>query len=293
MKFGTLLNSLAKKSGIDTAQKEFIDLLSTDIEIPDAIANGIDRGLMNLDAAKANADVRKAIRTEALNGVDSKVAELLEELGIEDKADIDGTKNSYDKISKLAHTVKALEAKKATSGKGADKDAYERQIAELNNQIKEVKTSLTAKEKEYQQAREDDLTNFEMHKKLVGKNYALPAEMDGDLKLNLVQSAVNKELSKKGFKLVRDAENGSLKLVNKEGVPAYNDKNEPLEIDSFIDGALAQNKLLKVNDQSQQQQQQGGGNTASHTTGNGGQQQNPQYQQIVQQLDQQIAEMTA
>ena len=47
--------------------------------------------------------------------------------------------------------------------------------------------------------------------------------------------------------------------MNKEGQPAYSETNEALEPNTFIDGALAQNKLLKINDAGQQQQHQASG----------------------------------
>ena len=55
--------------------------------------------------------------------------------------------------------------------------------------------------------------------------------------------------------------------MNKEGQPAYSETNEALEPNTFIDGALAQNKLLKINDANQQQQQQASSG-ASHIQNN-------------------------
>lgn len=285
MKFGTLLSDLAKKAGVDTTQQDFVSLLSHDIEIPDAIATAMNKGLLNIDAAKNNPDVKKAIRAEALNGVDSKINDILEELGIDDAAEILEEKNSYEKIAKLTKKVKELEGKKAGSGKKEEKDALETKIADLNKEIKGLKDGHTVKEKEWQTAREGDLNRFDLHKKLLGKEYALPKEMDSDLKLTTAESAINKALATKGYKLVR-TETG-LSIVDKDGNKAYNDNHEPLEVDQFIDGALAQNKLLKVNDQSQG----GGGNSGQQQTiisGNGGQQGNTQ---AIASIDAQMKEL--
>jgi hypothetical protein len=249
MKFGTLLSDLAKKAGVDTTQKEFVDLLSTDIEIPDAIAGAINKGLLNIDAAKNNPEVKKAIKAEALNGVDAKIAEILEEFGITEADEIANEKNSFNKIPLLAKTIKALEEKKAGTGKKVEKDALEIKISDLNKELKAAKESLTAKEKEWQDARNNDLINFEKHKKLLGKEYALPKEMNADLKVATADTAINMALAAKGFKLVRN-EQGGLSIVDKDGNKAYNENHEEVQVDSFFDGALAQNKLLKVNDQS-------------------------------------------
>lgn len=285
MKFGTLLQSLAKKSGVDTTGKEFIDLLSTDIEIPDAVANAIDKGLMNVEAARNHPDVRKVIRTEALNGLDSKVTELLEELGIEDAEDITSEKNSYEKVAKLTRKVKELESKKAGANNKTDKAEIEKQLADLNRDLKASKDALIAKEKEFANQREADLTNFEIQKLLLGKEYSLPKEMDRELVVGTAQQAINKALAAKGFKIVRDAESGALKITNKEGLAAYSDTNEPLELPSFIDGALAQNKLLKVNDQSQSSGS--GNNQQTIIPGSGGQ----GNQQTVAAIDQQMKDL--
>lgn len=265
MKFGTLLSNLAKKAGVDTTTAEFTALLAHDIDVPETIATSIDKSLMSLEVAKNNPEVRKAARAEALNGVDSKIAELLEELGIEDVADISEEKNSFNKISLLTKKVQALEASKAGANK-TDKKEIEKQIADLNTQLKAAKDTLTAKEKEFQTTRDSDLTNFEIQKLLLGKEYSLPKEMDRELVVGTAQQAINKALTAKGFKIVRDSETGSLKIVNKEGLPAHSDTHEPLELPSFIDGALAQNKLLKVNDQNPG----GGGNNPQQTITTGG-----------------------
>lgn len=285
MKFGTLLSDLAKKAGVDITQQEFVSLLSHDIEIPDAIATAMNKGLLNIDAAKNNPEVRKAARAEVLNGVDSKVSEILEELGIDDASEILEEKNSYEKITKLTKKVNELAAKKAGSTKKEEKDILEQKIADLNKEIKTLKDGHTVKEKEWQEARNGDLTNFEIQKILLGKEYSLPKEMDADLKVTTAQSAINKALAAKGLKLVRN-EQGQLAIVDKDGNKAYSENHEELQVGSFIDGALAQNKLLKVNDQGQD----GGGNSGQQTiisTG-GGQQGNAQ---AVASIDAQMKEL--
>jgi hypothetical protein len=112
MKLGTLLTSLAKKSGVDTTQKEFIDLLAIDVDIPDAVANKIDQDLMGLNAAKVHPEIQKEyrrVKTEALNGVDTKITDILTELGITEADDVVNEKNSYEKISMvLSHKTNFL-----------------------------------------------------------------------------------------------------------------------------------------------------------------------------------------
>lgn len=265
MKLSAFVERLAKKAAVDTS---LLALPATvnDVDIPDDIANNIDKALMTLDAAKNNPDVKKAIKTETLNGVDAKINDILEELGItSDATEILEEKNSFEKIAKLTKKVKDLESKKAGSGKKEEKDVLEQKIADLNKEIKAAKDALTAKEKEWLDTRNGDLTNFEIQKKLLGKDYSLPKEMNADLKVTTAQSAINMALQAKGYKLIRN-EQGNLQIVDKDGNKAYSDSHEELQVDSFIDGALAQNKLLKVNDQGQG----GGGNNGQQTIISGG-----------------------
>lgn len=264
MKLAPFIEKLAKKAGVDTTLLALPATIN-DVDIDDTVAGNIDKALMTLDAAKNNPDVKKAARAEALNGVDSKITEILEELGIDDASEILEEKNSFEKIAKLTKKVKDLESKKAGTTKKEDKDALEQKIAELNKEIKTTKDAFTAKEKEWQDARNGDLTNFEIQKKLLGKDYSLPKEMNADLKVSTAQSAINMALSAKGLKLVRN-EQGQLVIVDKDGNKAYSDNHEEIQVDSFIDGALAQNKLLKVNDQNPG----GGGNTQTVITNEGG-----------------------
>lgn len=265
-KLGTFLTSLAKKSNIDITQPAFVELLAHDIDIPDDIATAMDKALMNEDAAKTK--LRSTLRTEALNGVDTRIEELLAELGYEDAAvaDIKGEKNSYEKIAKLTRTIRDLESKKA-GAKGEGKEALEKRIDKLVADLKDANQKLVDRETEFTQTRQSDLTRFDLHKKLLGKDYALPKEMDGDLKLATAEGAVNKALAAKGYKIART--DSGLHLVDKDGNDAYSDTHERVLLDSFIDGALAQNKLLRVSDQSQQN---GGGNTGqqSHISSTGG-----------------------
>lgn len=271
MKVGQLIANLAKKLNLDTTAEEFKEVVGISIEIDDETATKIEKGLLTLDAAKAHKDVRKVIRAEVLNGVDATLAELVEELGVEVDDDFKNETNSFTKIGKLAKRIKDLESKKAANPE--QKKEIEKQIEKLNADLRDAKKAIADKEAEFKLTRDNDLTNFELQKILLGKNYALPKEMDSDLKVQTALNAVTRELSKKGFKIAR-TEDGQLTVLNKEGLEAYNEKNEAVKLPDFIDSALAGNKLLAISDPNQQQ---GGGNNGQHQqhhSSNGGAQPN-------------------
>lgn len=258
MKVGQLIANLAKKLNLDTTAEEFKEVVGISIEIDDETATKIEKGLLTIDAAKAHKDVRKVIRAEVLNGVDATLAELVEELGVEVDDDFKNETNSFTKIGKLAKRIKDIESKKAANPE--QKKEIEKQIEKLNADLREAKKALADKEAEFKLTRDNDLTNFELQKILLGKNYALPKEMDSDLKVQTALNAVTRELTKKGFKIAR-TEDGQLTVLNKEGLEAYNEKNEAVKLSDFIDSALAVNKLLAISDPNQQQ---GGGNNGQH-----------------------------
>lgn len=259
MKVGQLIANLAKKLNLDTTAEEFKEVVGISIEIDDETATKIEKGLLTIDAAKAHKDVRKVIRAEVLNGVDATLAELVEELGVEVDDDFKNETNSFTKIGKLAKRIKDIESKKATNPE--QKKEIEKQIEKLNAELREAKKTIADKEAEFKAARDNDLTNFELQKILLGKNYALPKEMDSDLKVQTALTAVTRELTKKGFKIAR-TEDGQLTILNKEGLEAYNEKNEVVKLTDFIDSALASNKLLATTDPNQQQA--GGNNGIQH-----------------------------
>lgn len=251
-KIGSLIEKLLKKAGIDTTTEELKPVLALDTEIADDTFSKVDKSLLTLEAAKNNSEIIKAIKATTLSGADSKIDQLIIDLGLQPNEDFANEKNTYEKIALV--TKLALEAGKKASGAGNKQtaDEFAKKEAEYNAQLKQLKESLAAKETEFKTTRENDLTTFELKTILGSKNYIFPAEMDTNLKLSTALGAVQNELSKNGLSIKRN-EAGQLQIVDKDGVPAYNPKdNVAYEPNTFIDGALAQNKLLKINDASQQ-----------------------------------------
>lgn len=289
MKLKSLLEKLAKKAGIDIASDEFKAITIPDVEVPDDTAANLERGLMNLDGAKNHPDIRKHIRTETLNGVDKKVTDILEEYGIA-ADDVKNETNSFEKIPKLVKAIAVAEAAKAKSKTTVDKDGYDKQIQELTAKMKTLTEGHTADKAAWDATRENDLTDFELQSILSGKNYDLPKTMGSKLKIQTAKAAVMEQLQNLGFKIKR-SENGTIQIIDKEGKPALDLKtNELVDTAKFIDGALAQNSLLKVNDPADP----GKDNNHQQTLGGDHQQKIPaSFQNGISALDKMIADQTA
>ena len=252
-KLGVFLEGIFKKAGIEITD-ELKPLTELDTDITDTVTSQVNKNLLTVTAAISNSEVNKQLRQRILGVADEQMETLIAELGLQPDDAFVANKNTYEKITAL--TKLALESGKKAAGSNNKTTAeeWQKKEAEYNKQLKELKDGLTAKETEFKTTRENDLTAFELQKILLGKDYIFPAEMDTNLKVNTALGAVQQELTKKGFNIKRN-ESGQLVIVNKEGQPAYSDTNEALEPNTFIDGALAQNRLLKVSDSSQQQQQ--------------------------------------
>ncbi len=245
-KVGSLIEKILLKAGLDTSKEEFKPLFALENDISDETAAKVDKNLLTLEAAKSNSEIIKAIKAQTLSGADTKIDELIAELGLQPDESFLANKNTYDKIAIV--TKLAMDAgKKANSPNKQTAEDFTKKEADYNKQLKDLKDSLTAKETEYKTTRENDLTSFELKTILSGKNYIFPDEMDTTLKLNTALGAVQNELSKQGLSIKRN-DAGQLQIVDKDGVPAYNPKdNVAYEPNTFIDGALAQNKLLRIN----------------------------------------------
>lgn len=293
-KIGELIARQFKKIGIEITD-DVKALLELDTEVSDDIANKLDKGLLSIDAAKQHPDLKTHFRAALLGSADTRMDDLIKEMGITVSEDFATEKNTYERIQKLVkaaldHGKKVAE----TDGKlnvgellKKERDAFTAKEVELNRKLAELTTSLTTKETEFATARQSDLTNFELQKLLLNKNYVFPKEMDPNIKVETALGSINKELKKSGLQ-IKLADSGVLQIVDKEGNPAFDDKYQPIkDVNSYIDGVLAQNKLLQINDPNQQQQQQGSGGSGGSVIPAGAK----GNQQIMGDIDAQMKEL--
>lgn len=245
-KVGDLIKALFTKAGIDLTKDEIKKVVELTDELPDDIADSVDKALIAVGSAHENTDVIKKVRTVALNAVDKKMDDAIAELGLEMDDDFKGNKNTFDKILLLSKAAKIAGEKKAAPGTSAkDKIEWADKERELQRLLKEEKDGRINDKKDFDTVRANDGISFELKQLLGGKNYVFPKEMDASIKINTAMGAVQAELAKKGFSINRN-EQGQLCILTKDGTPAYSDTHVALEPNTFIDGVLAQNKLLTV-----------------------------------------------
>lgn len=295
VKTGVLLEKLFKKAGVDTNIEELKPLFAIDTDIADEYANKVDTSLLTLEAAKGNPEINRMLRKSHFDTVDQKLDEIIKESGITVDENYAKEPNTLVKIATLSKALIDAGKKKAeaTNKEGVHEtlkkqaEEFATKEAQYQKQLKEISDSVLAKETEFKSIRENDLTDFEVSKILLGKDYIFPKELDSNVKVQTAYGTIKNELAKKGLVLKR-GEGGQLVITDKDGNPGYDDRhNKITDTNSFIDGVLAQNKLLKINDDPNNQQQQQGSN-GNHFIAGG---QGNKNSAVISELDAQIANL--
>ncbi len=248
-----LLKSLGTKGKLDLKKPEFVAVLeaSKDIDVPQEFADQLESSLMTVDAAINHKDVRGRIQAEVLNGEDSYLSTIITDLDVEDsvKDEIKGEKDTRARIRKTIDSLNKAKKAAKKSGDNVTEEALKVQVADLNKQLKSIKDAHDIELKKVNDQRDGDYINYELISMLGAKQYALPDSMPAKQKLKTALLVIQDAIAQKNLKVVK-TESG-VKLIKADGTDAYDDKNTLLELPSFIDGALANNGLLKNSDSSQ------------------------------------------
>lgn len=273
MKLGDFLNSLAAKSGIPTNNQALIDLLSkselANTELPDELANPINGNLMSLESAKNNPTLKHHFTALALNGFDSQILNSAKTFGIDDTADLEAEKNTYEKYSKLmaklqSHTEKLKSAKGEGDAKSVEK--YTREINELNQKLSSFsethvpKSELDALKKSH----DGELTTMLKRQFLSGKKYAND-KLDAETNIEVAQTMLDRELASKGIVIVKDGISLKLKRASDVNLDYFDEQNRAVSFEGFADSFLAGKNLLAVSSPQQPSVQQ---QTIQTTAGN-------------------------
>lgn len=257
---GELLNSLAKKAGINEADQTLVGILSnselTRITIPSDLVKQFDEKLLSIDTALDNhPDVRSKYMAQALNGLDAKIADVAKAAKLSDDvvATLNSEKSSYKRLELLLAEVDknhkaAIEAAKAEAGKSTDKAALERQNKELLDKLaekeKEHSVAIESLHSEYKQKALADKINGKVVSILSGYKTVLDA-LPVESKTTAIQTLINKELQDKQVEFALD-ESGNFVLRTKDGSTYVSASQTRIEPKDFIEGILANNKILQV-----------------------------------------------
>ena len=241
---GQLLELIAQKTGVDTA--ELTDLFQLKADIKDDVFAKIEtgfNGLIPLSDAKHNNELHKHFKALSLNPIDKLVNDLLDSGNIDDEtvAELKANTNSYERTKKLIYKL----AETKPDGKPSkDAEALKAEIKRLNDEVLTTKSTYEKQINDVKQSAENSLLQYQYESILSGKNY-VQKDLPKDVNVLTAKTLLEQTLKAKGAKIVR-TENG-LKLVNAENPELdYTEQNKIVSFNDFVDSTLASNKLLQV-----------------------------------------------
>lgn len=251
VKLKDFLTQLAKKAGFDVtteAAKPFFDALP-DTEVPDDIHKGIDNSLISLTEAKNNhGELKSHYTKQALDGVDKEILTLLEDFQVDEptRAEILAEKSTYKRGPVLTRKIVELERKKLGMNSGKDKQEIQKQIDELQGQLKTAKEQLEAEKTNFSNQRLQDKINMKKNVLYSGMK-TVHDELDPETRNTILDSQITKSLQDNGVKLAFD-DQGNFTLLRNDGTNYFGENHQQVKPLQFIEQVLAKNKQLRVTD---------------------------------------------
>jgi hypothetical protein len=250
-KLKDFITALAKKAGFDTQSetaKPFFDALP-DTEVPDDVHKGIDNSLISLTEAKNNyPELKNHYTKQALDGMDKEFNSLIEDFQLDEqtRAEILAEKSTYKRGPLLTRKIVELERKKISSTSGKDKQEIQKQIDDLQAQLKTTKETLELEKKSFDQQRLQDRINNKKNVFFSGVK-TIHDELDPETRYTIINSQIEKELQDKQAKFALD-EHGNVVLMRNDGTNFFGENHQQVKPLQFIEATLAKNKQLKVSD---------------------------------------------
>lgn len=242
---GELINELAQKAGVMQDDAKLKALLASpelaNITVDDDLVSTIDKGLLNIEAAKNNhPEIKKVYAAAAYDGMDKHLLSLIQSDTF-DQADIDEIKAEKSTAKKAELIVSKLKAAKANA-KGADKDEINEQLKQAHAAAKAAKDEVESVKNDYEGKIKNIHRDIAIKTKFTGYK-TIYDDLDSSIKTATMDALINKALQDKNAELKAD-ENGNLILVGKDGSNIFGSNHVQLTPQSFLDQTFA--PILKV-----------------------------------------------
>ena len=248
MTLAEYIQAISERIGIDNADEALKAVVTnpalSQINIPSNVVSLTNSKLMTEDEAKYNPTVKKHFTGTALNTIDTKIKDVLDEYNFDDetKTAILTETSTYNRIPLLAKAI-ADAREKAISATGGEKKALLDKVQELQQALNVERESRKQDLDKVNSQWQSQLTDKELYSIFNGYDYAL--DLDKDVTVTTARNLWEKKLRDKGGKYVYTQD--GLKLVSAEhpDLPFTID-NKPVELRSFTDSVLAEAKMLRV-----------------------------------------------
>jgi tRNA nucleotidyltransferase/poly(A) polymerase len=249
------LEKLLQKAGVDTSSDDFSNLIQKKellVEIPDTINQSLT-SLMSLNEAKNNHQIKSHFKAEALDPFNNKITTWLTEHGVDEATakQIAEDNNTYNKVEVAIRKIAELKEKQNGSNSKGQTAELERKINELSAQLsKTVSDAQREKEEAINSIRnqyDNEFTEMQINQIISSK--PLPGQFGSDIETKIAREFLNKKLAEKNATIKKV--DGKIKIVAKDDEKLLIfDNGKELDLDTLTNMALAENKFIKVSDQS-------------------------------------------
>lgn len=257
MNLADLLNILAKTAGIPDDNEEFKALVQTKalakMDVPEdlgkSFTESLEGGLLSIEAAKNNKEIKDHFTALALNGVDTELEKVIADMDLDEetKTLLANTDSTYKKVSlipsrlKIKYDALIVEAKK---GGKSDEDVenLNTEIGKLNEELKGLKENTIGKDVHENLVSDHakQILDLNIKTRLAGRK--LTTTLPRNVAISAAHQVLLEELKAKGIVLSPE-----MTLKQADGTQDYYDKhNQLVKFDDFIDNLLTENKLLDV-----------------------------------------------
>jgi hypothetical protein len=297
--FGNLIKSLATKAGLkaddETLKKIMAIAEVSTLEVPDEFNTALETNLLTEQSAAANTNVRSKLFAEALNGVDVELEKFIPDFEFDDtfKTEWKTNKNTNDKLRKLNAQMKVQVDKIKEAAKTGKHDANaEAQVSALKGQI----SDLNKQQENLKLLHQTELDNLKNQNLTDKKNYLLQTKLAGkplpknglapEINILTAKTLLEQDLAKHNLIITFDGNGQPILKQRKDGADIdFFVDNKQVTFDGFIDGVLAQNKFVQVQDSQPANGQNKTGQQNFAPT------QLPSNQSVVSSIDAQLAEL--
>lgn len=241
MKVGELLAELFKKASVDASNEKLKPLFDLDIEVEDEFVTPLQTNLFNLDAAKSKKDLKEHFLKPLAQGIDSNVDDFLKANGLDEiSAKVKAGTSTGERTKLALAQLFELSKQKANT---PELKALQDQIVQLNAQTVEARQALQDREAQLLSDFENERLSSALENKIVAQKWS--KNYPESVRSVLAKQLLDAEFAKHGAVLAR-TEKG-IDLLSKETKgQVFDDKNNPITLDSVLSRVFQENNFLEV-----------------------------------------------
>lgn len=253
MNVGEFLNAMAVSTGLEQDSPELKLILSdpnlTKIEVPkefDTLVSEKFKGMVTLESAKNNPDIKKHFTYSALSGIDATIDRLAkDEFGMDDEyvSSLKKLDTTGKRLTEFARKVKELSEKKAPANDDEKLKKHNEEVKRLNQQLLESQEKFAREKTEIENrfltsSKERALTEL-------FQNYKYSNTVPKDVQLDVARSLFNKNVRENNLKIAFDENGDNPRLLTDQDTAVFIN-NKEVNMKQYVESLLAKNNLLEI-----------------------------------------------